>query len=353
MDSGTRKRKPTPLRPARLKLAQRLVGLVEGFAGRRVVVLGDLVADEFVYADIARVSREAPVLILEHRRNVSVPGGGGNSAANLRALEARPVPVGVVGRDDAGRRLLEAFKARGIPRSSVISAARYRTPTKSRILAGGAHTRRQQIVRIDSGSPRRDHAKTTVAALRRELRRVLPRAEGLLVADYGYGVTTPAIVADLLPELQARGLTTTVDSRSRVALFRGVAACTPNQEELEQALGLEGLDDDRAVDNAGRRLLRRTGDQAVLITRGARGMRLYVRGKRPVDVPAYGSEEIADVTGAGDTVIATFTLALIAGASAVEAAHLANYAAGLVVRKAATATVERPELIDAIREDLG
>jgi rfaE bifunctional protein kinase chain/domain len=328
--------------------ADRLIAVVGTFPGRRVVVLGDLVADEFVYGDIARISREAPVPILAHRRTVVVPGGGGNAVVNLRALGARPLPVGVVGRDGAGRRLLEEFRRAGIVRGGIHLATGYDTPCKSRILAGGVHTRRQQIVRVDRGGGR-ELPRSARAAVRRNLRRALPRADGLLVADYGYGAATP----DLLDGLAAvRDLPVLVDSRERVAAYRRATGCTPNQEELERALGLEPLRDRAAVEMAGRRLLRRTGNRAVLVTRGARGMCLFERRRSPVHIPAFGSDEVADVTGAGDTVIAVFTLALLGGAGFVDACRLANYAAGRVVMKSGTASVTAQELIAAVREDL-
>jgi rfaE bifunctional protein kinase chain/domain len=328
----------------------RLVGIVKRFERRRVVVLGDLVVDEFVYGDITRVSREAPVLILEHDRTELVPGGGGNSVANLRALGAIPVPVGVVGADAAGRRLLTEFKRRRIPLTGLQVDRGHSTPSKSRILAGGVHTRRQQIVRLDSGTSPGELSARIRNALRRSLRQSLRNAEGLLLADYGYGSATPENLDSASSLLKRSGMPVTVDSRGRVAAFGRVTACTPNQEELERSLGLEVLDDGD-VAAAGRKLLRKTGNRAVLVTRGAKGMMLLERGRRPLEIPAYGSGEVADVTGAGDTVIAVFTLALIAGAEFPEAARLSNYAAGLVVAKAGTATVGQQELIEAIRED--
>jgi rfaE bifunctional protein kinase chain/domain len=331
--------------------AKRLVSTVRGFARRRVVVLGDMVADEFLYGDIAKISREAPVLILEQTRTEVVPGGGANSVANLRALGAVPVPVGVIGRDGPGSRLRSEMKRRRIPTAGLLALPGYDTPSKRRILAGGVHTRRQQIVRIDRGASHGELPARTRAALRRALRDALRDADGLLVADYGYGSASPQVLADIAARHARRGRTVTVDSRARVASYRGVTACTPNQEELEQALALPELRD-ADVAAAGRKLLRHTGNGAVLVTRGARGMVLYERRRPPLAIPAYGSDEVADVTGAGDTVIAVFTLALIAGASLPDAARVANYAAGLVVTKSGTATVNRTELIHAIREDL-
>jgi rfaE bifunctional protein kinase chain/domain len=331
------------------KKVERLVDVVRRFSGRRVAVLGDLVVDEFLHGDIARVSREAPVLILEHRRTVVVPGGGGNSVANLRALGAHPIPVGVVGRDGTGRRLLAEFQRAGVSRSGIRVLPDYETPSKSRVLAGGVHTRRQQIVRLDRGAARGELRAATRSALRSALERALKRADGLLVADYGYGAASPSGWAPLLSRLARGGLIVTVDSRANVARFRNVTACTPNQEELE--LALDETVDERSLDRLGRALLRRTGNDAVLLTRGARGMSLYRRGRPTSHLPAYGSDEVADVTGAGDTVIAVFTLALICGASFIDAARLSNYAAGLVVAKAGTATVTSDELIQAILEE--
>ena len=332
--------------------AERLLAIVRGFAGRRVVVLGDFVADEFLYGDIARVSREAPVLILEHRQTVAVPGGGANAVANLRALGARPIPVGVVGRDEPGRRLLRALSQAGVAVRTILRLGAYSTPSKCRVLAGGVHTRRQQIVRIDRGAARGELPASAVRALTRLLAAELHRAEGLLVADYGYGAASPAALDGLLPRLAARGIVISVDSRARVAEYRGVTTCTPNQEELERALGLPPLGDDE-VAAAGRRLLRRVGNRSVLVTRGAKGMVLFEAGRAPLEIPAWGSGEVADVTGAGDTVIATYTLALLCGASCADAARLANYAAGVVVSKSGTATATPAELSDAVRKDLG
>jgi rfaE bifunctional protein kinase chain/domain len=328
--------------------ADRLAAVVRAFRGRRVAVLGDLVADEFVHGDIARVSREAPVLILEQKRVEVVPGGGANAVANLHALGARPLPVGIVGRDDAGRALLARFRRMGVPTTGIASEPGYATPTKSRILAGGIHTRRQQIVRVDRGAGHGEFPTTVARRLAARLGRALTAADGLLVADYGYGAATPALVRAAVKRLA--GKIVTVDSRSRVASYRRVTGCTPNQEELERAVGLDDAPDERRVTAAGSALLRQTGNRAVLVTRGARGMILFRRGAAPLRIPAFGAGEVADVTGAGDTVIATYTLALLAGADEADAAALANVAAGLAVMKYGTATVSPRELAQAVRQ---
>jgi rfaE bifunctional protein kinase chain/domain len=316
------------------------------FAGRRVVVLGDLVADEFVYGDIARVSREAPVLILQHRRTVTVPGGGANAVANLHALGAVPVPVGLLGRDASGNALAEQFRQAGMPTEGLLSPEGWETPTKSRVLAGGVHTRRQQVVRVDRGALPGALSPALQTSLAERLRTALRGAEALLVADYGYGAATPEILSAAGEAFSGPVL---VDSRNRVAAYRSVLACTPNQEEVERVLGRD-LPNEAAVLAAGPELLRRTGNRAALVTRGALGMVLFQGGEAPLVLPAHGSDEVADVTGAGDTVIATFALAVAAGAPLPDAARLANVAAGLVVMKAGTATVSPEELRRALQE---
>ncbi len=328
-------------------MTERLLALIDRFRDRRVAVLGDLVVDEFVHGDIVRVSREAPVLVLAQTRVDLVPGGGGNAVANLRALGARPVPVGIVGRDEAGTRLLSLFRRMGVETSGIVAERGYGTPTKSRILAGGVHTRRQQIVRVDRGARHGGLPKATTARLSSRLARALSRTEGLLVADYGYGAATPSLLRAARARLANKIVT--ADSRGRVAAFRGLSGCTPNQEELEAAVGLSGLEDDRKIAAAGRALLQKTRNRSVLVTRGAKGMVLFQKRTDPLSVPAFGSGEVADVTGAGDTVIAAYTLALLAGGSPEEATILANTAAGIVVMKYGTAIVSPKELKAAIR----
>ena len=325
----------------------RRLAVVRGFKGRRVAVLADLVCDEFVHGDIARVSREAPVLILEHTKTETIAGGGANAAANLRALGAIPLPVGVVGRDEAGASLLRLFRRLGIATRGIVVVPGYSTPTKSRILAGGVHTRRQQIVRIDRGNKPGSLPRTATARLGSALRHALARAEGLLVADYGYGAAVPALVHATRPLW--RGKVVTVDSRHRILGYRRVTAITPNQEEVERARDLPGLPSDGARAAAGKELLSRTGDAHVLVTRGAKGMVLFGKRAKPLAIPAFGSGEVADVTGAGDTVVATFTLALLAGASPDDAAVLANVTAGLAVMKYGTATIRPAEIVAALR----
>ena len=319
----------------------RLLALLAAFAGRRIVVIGDVIADEFIYGQIARVSREAPVLILNYDSTEVVPGGAGNAASNVAALGGTVAAVGVVGRDESGRRLLATMRRRRIDVRRMVIPSGYRTPTKTRILAGGIHSPKQQVVRIDRA------ATTAVDDPVRDLfeDRVLTAAAGcdaLLVSDYGTGLVSPALVA--AARARMRKPLVLVDSRYDMLRYKGMSACTPNESEVEQALGMAIGDDVRALERAGRAVLARTRSRAVLITRGSRGMALFQPGARTVHIPIVGSDQIADVTGAGDTVIATMTLALAAGAAFEEAAHLANHAGGIVVMKRGTATVTSGEL---------
>ena len=333
--------------------AAHLVALVDRLAGRQVAVIGDMIADEFIYGQIARVSREAPVLILQYDATEVVPGGAGNAANNVAALGGAAMAVGVLGRDEAGRRLRAALR-RGVGRHGLVQAAGYRTPTKTRILAGGVHSAKQQVVRID-----RDTRSPIGAGARRLFDRAALEAtascDALLVSDYGSGLITPALVARLRTVVAERSRRDrppiVIDSRYGLLRYRGLTACTPNESEVEHLLGIRIDDDLGVLERAGRTLLRQCGMGAVLVTRGSRGMALFEPQRPTVHIPIFGTDEIADVTGAGDTVIAAVTLGLATGASFYEAAQLANYAGGLVVMKRGTATVGRDELREAVLAD--
>ncbi|MBZ5515046.1 MAG: hypothetical protein LAN62_09435 [Acidobacteriia bacterium] len=325
-----------------------LLSVVERFPRQRVVLLGDLVADEFVFGEIARVSREAPVLILKQRERRILPGGGANAANNLADLEARVIPVGVVGDDEAGVGLLEYFRQKAITTRYILRRRGYVTPTKSRILGGLAHWQQQQIVRVD-----REPARPSDRQIRRQLlarvAALLPKASALLVSDYGYGSTDAREVAALRRAGARRNLPVTVDSRFDLHTYAHVTAATPNEPEIEEVFGQKIGSNLELLHRLGRRFLARMSLEALLVTRGRDGMVLFEPRKEPQHIPVFGSDVAVDVTGAGDTVIAVFTLALAAGATFIHAAQLANCAGGLVVMKRGTATVSRRELMEAIR----
>jgi rfaE bifunctional protein kinase chain/domain len=294
------------------------------------------------------MSREAPVLILKYDNTTIVPGGAGNAAANAAALGAAVDVVGLVGRDDEGRRLLKALP-RGANLRGVTRAAGYSTPVKTRILAGGVHSAKQQVVRIDRiGAPVTDAMRKRVQAA---LSKAARGADAIIVSDYGSGVINAAMVKNALRRSGRRKPIVLVDSRYAMLSFKGMTATTPNESEVEAQLGVTIGDDVRALERAGRALVKKTRAKSVLITRGSRGMALFEAGQPVQHIPIVGSDEVADVTGAGDTVIATFALALAAGASSREAAHLANHAGGIVVMKRGTATVSRVELAASVAAD--
>ncbi len=330
---------------------QPLLDIIARFPRRTVLVVGDLVADEFVFGEIARVSREAPVLILKHRESQILPGGGANAVYNLAALGARVLPVGIVGRDAAGRALLEQFRSKRIPTGGILvnrgGAGGFSTTTKTRILAGTVHGHHQQVVRVDR-EPVRPVPPPHRRKIERLALRLARRAQAVLISDYGYGAATPALAARL--RRVSDNCPLTVDSRYDVARYRGATAATPNEPELEETFHIRIGANTRRLEEAGRALLRRMKMQALLVTRGRDGMALFERGRETVHIPIFGGDQIADVTGAGDTVIAVFTLALAAGAGFEQAARLANFAGGIVVMKRGTATVTLEELRNAVRQ---
>jgi rfaE bifunctional protein kinase chain/domain len=334
------------MNPAAGASRDRLLELIDRFPTSRIVVFGDLLADEFVYGRVARVSREAPVLILEYDSTEILPGGAGNAANNAAALGGRVVVVGLAGKDDAARRMVAALP-RGVSRERIVRPDDYQTPVKTRILAGGIHSAKQQVVRIDRRIA--DISDRHRAAAEGSARVAVRAADAVLVSDYGLGLVTPAFVRGLTRQMRARApIPILIDSRHALTRYSRLTACTPNESEVEQALGVRIDDRPRVLERAGRTLLERTRMEAVLITRGSRGMALFEHGKPTVHLSIYGSDQIADVTGAGDTVMATMTLALAVGATFEEAARLANYAGGIVVMKRGTATVSAGELRRAV-----
>jgi rfaE bifunctional protein kinase chain/domain len=335
----------TTARPTR----DELLRAIERMAGTPVLVAADLVLDEFEYGTIERVSREAPVLILRHDRTDRLPGGGANAAANLRSLGGEPHVVGRVGHDEAGEALLRQLADRGIDVSGVWRDAHYATPVKRRTLAGSAHSLRQQVVRMDrgGGAP----MKPAHAPLLKAAAAAIGAARGVLISDYSLGLFHADTIGPLFEALRPARAPAFVDSRSQLRLFRGATAATPNLQEAEVCLGRPVGDDLQLLAMAGAALRDEIGARTLMVTRGSQGMSLFDGDVPPVHIPVYGTDEVADVTGAGDTVIAAFTLASLSGSTPLEAALLANYAGGIVVMKRGTATVSREELRRAVRED--
>ena len=330
-----------------------LAECVEKFPSKTVVLLGDFVADEFQFGDISRVSREAPVLILRHRETQVLPGGGANAANNLAALGARVRPITAIGQDFAGDALLEYFRGKRVDVSGIVRVKGWTTPTKTRFIAGWAHTVGQQVLRVD----REPQAQLPDSALQKLQQLVSARirsADALAVSDYGFGVASPESVGQAATK-RKRGLLVTLDARYRLAAYAkvGIVSATPNEAELEALHHTTIGQDSNELTRCGHATLAAMRLRALLVTRGRHGMALFEPRGRMASIPVYGSDQAVDVTGAGDTVLAAYTLALASGASALEAAHIANIAGGLVVMKRGTATVSRAELLEAIRRETG
>ncbi len=314
--------------------------LLKAFPGVRVLVVGDLVADHYLYGQTERVSREAPVLIVRHESDEVKLGGGANVAANARALGGQVTALGVVGRDEMGAALRRLFAAEDIALRAVTGAG-VATESKLRILAGGVSTTRQQMLRVDRGA-----TGPLPPAVRRGLARALealvPGADVVVVSDYGAGVLNEE-TRDVLRAHLRRGASVCVDSRFALSAYAGFTMCKPNEPELAAFTGLP-VRTDAELRAAGRAAVDRLGCRVLVVTRGRRGMAVFEQGRAPALVPCHGQADAVDVTGAGDTVSATFALALGAGARALDAARLANVAGALVVQKQGTATVSRDEL---------
>lgn len=326
----------------------RLLKILDAFPRVTVAVLGDLVADEFIFGEISRVSREAPVLILRHREREIVPGGAGNAICNLADLGVNVLPVGVVGDDEPGKALLKIFRQRRIAVNGIVRLKGHATVTKTRIHAGHTHSSRQQVVRIDR-EPEEGISRSIGRELAIGLAECSPAADALLISDYGYGAATPQIFATVRTLVKNFGnMPVALDSRYRMLKYSGITAATPNEPEVEEALGVRIGNDRAQLFSAGKALMQRMRLQSLLITRGKDGMASFQKGAPPVEIPIHGSDQVADVTGAGDTVIAAFTAALATGADAEDAARLANYAGGIVVMKRGTATASVEELRKAI-----
>ena len=324
---------------------KRFHGLVDSFVSRRVVLYGDFVVDRYVLGTPKRISREAPVIILRFEGQRDLPGGGANALANIAALGGTVLPVGVVGDDEAGESLMRDLTGRGADTSRIAVLPAFRTVTKVRILAGGPASLQHQVARYDVEDhlPDGDGWREKLLA---QLADAAAGAHAAAVSDYGYGAVTREGVARLRRAL-AKDALVVADSRFGLTDLGPVDGATPNLEELEAAAGAPMVGD-AAVAGAAEKLRSRLGARFVAATRGRDGLTLVEAGAAPLHLPVFGTDQVADVTGAGDTVLATLTLALAAGATAAEAATIANLAGGIVVAKLGTATVAPAELHRAI-----
>lgn len=326
---------------------ERFKEIIGRFKERRIAVLGDIVADTYVYGKPLRLSREAPVLVVRHDGERTLPGSAGNTIHNLSCLGVRVFPLCVLGDDEPGRSLVHQFSRMNVEMDGLIVLGNRRTITKTRIMAGDDHTSKQQVIRIDREvrEPLPKEIENRVAA---HLGHLSNQVDAFIVSDYGYDLVTPTILEKL--KAIAAHKTVVVDSRHRFALFSGVTAITPNESEAE-AICQERITSGQDAIRVGQRLVEQLDLKAVLITRGNKGMVLVERSGEASDISICGTDEITDVTGAGDTVAVVLTASLTAGATFYEAARLSNYAGDVVVMKSGTATASPEELIHVIEQD--
>jgi rfaE bifunctional protein kinase chain/domain len=307
------------------------------FRGKKIAVIGDIVADQFLSGTISRVSREAPVFILKHNDTETRPGAAANAAANVAALGGIPVLVGAVGNDQTSEELLAALKASKVEIKNIIRDEKRRTTLKVRVLAGQTYAARQQVIRIDyeneSEMPNDTGARILESALA-----AIAEADAVVVSDYGYGIATKDLIEQVNKAAKDRSIPTVADSRNGLANFTGFTSATPNKEEAEAILNSQ-------FENEDTERLRASLDlDSMVVTLGGRGMAIAEKGKPGSAIAAIGSDQPVDVTGAGDTVIAAFALGLASGMTASEAASIANHAGGIVVMKRGTAVATIDEL---------
>jgi rfaE bifunctional protein kinase chain/domain len=336
-------------RTATLPATERLLELVDVMAGQPILMLVDLVADRFISGSPKRISREAPVLILSYEGETFSPGGGANAVANVAALGGVPLPLGVVGRDANGEQLLSALQSAGVTTEGILVRDGYSTVTKTRILGGARHSIKQQIVRFDIEEEGELSVKER-RAFGNQLESWQGRARVAVLSDYGYGAVQPDLMKEIRSALAPSSIVL-CDSRHRLPDFVGLDGATPNEEEALALLGATAAGSAESAFERGSELLARLGARFLLITRGSYGMTLFEE-HESCHIPVHGTDQVADVTGAGDTVIGTFSLALAAGATPLEASLLANYAGGVVVMKLGTATLTPDELRDAVSSNV-
>ena len=326
-------------------LQQRL----DQFKTGRVMVVGDIAIDEMTYGQTSRLSREAPVIILKHERSDILLGAGGNAAHNVAALGAgRVTMVSVCGKDYYSTLLLEAMERDGLDTSGMVHDADRPTTTKTRIIGHARQSVQQQIVRID-----RECTEAVPADIEQQLidhiQQLAPEHDALILSDYDIGVVTPAIINTCRQVCKQYDLQFAVDSHRKLHLFDGATIATPNQPEAEFNVG-RTLDSPEDVVNVGHELRTSAGLQHLLITQGKDGMTLFTHDQQIHHIPVFNQSDVFDVTGAGDTVIATLTLAMATGATPLEGAVLGNLAASIVVRRFGTAVTNPTEIIEALSE---
>jgi rfaE bifunctional protein kinase chain/domain len=330
--------------------AKKLLRWLPRFRRLRVVVWGDFMADEYWFCRSGRLSREAPVPVLEFEGRELKPGGAANAALNLAAMGATVEAVGWTGADEARERLIEALRRHGVRTAGLAARRGESTVVKIRVVAGTEHTARQQVVRVDRGRPFARNARAG-AQLDTLLTRVTNNAHAIVLSDYGYDTVTPALANPLIPQWRERGIVVGLDSRFRLAEYRGVSFATPNESEASGAVNVK-VDGDRDLARVAARLRETLAPDSLMITRGRDGLTVWNHGGGQA-LDAWGGAEAVDVTGAGDAVVAAATLALAAGAPPLEAAALANVAGSVAVSRRGAVAVTPEDLRRALRAPAG
>ena len=329
-------------------MKEELLSLLDELEGQRILVLGDVVADIYLQGSISRISREAPVLVLEQQKEVIVAGGAANVVNNVATLGGSVFAVGLLGHDSGGEGLKEVLRKNGAHIEGLLTDENRPTISKTRIIAGGRATVSQQIVRVDKEC----HEPLTEAherELLKYIKSVLPQMQGVVLSDYGSGTVTPKLRKAIIRYAREHGIPTMVDSRYDVKSFKGIGYVKQNDAELAAAVG-RSLPDEEAVIEAAQELLRTLEAEGVLVTRGELGMILVEADGAVHVIPVSDKSEVYDVSGAGDTCVAAVILALAAGVSPEKAAELSNVASGIAVRKLGTATVSAEELRQALQK---
>lgn len=324
---------------------KKLKNIISNFKDAKILVIGDLILDEFLWGDVSRISPEAPVPVVWVRNESFMPGGASNVANNIRSLGANVYLSGVIGDDEHGAILKGELGQRGVNVEGVLIDESRPTTLKTRVVA-----HHQQVVRIDKEKV--DHLSSDIISkIINYTKAIIDDMDAIIIEDYGKGVITPKLLTKLVPLAKSRKKIVSVDPKEEhFKFYRGVTLTTPNNHEASKAVGFE-IKDNNTLKKAGEKLLNKLNCKIVLITLGEKGMAVFQKGSRMRYIPTV-AQEVFDVSGAGDTVIATYTLALASGADPILAAHIANYAAGIVVGKVGIAVVTPEELIDRIKKEI-
>jgi len=327
-------------------MREKLLPIVTKMQDKKIMLIGDMIADVYLEGRISRISREAPVLILEHTAENVVPGGAANAVHNAATLGGKVYAVGILGNDFPGQELTRILGSKGVVTAGFIPDSSRTTITKTRVMAGGQATVRQQVVRID-----RENKAALSPEVERQMidyvQRVVPQMDAVVLSDYGGATVTQAVLQAAIETCRLHGKPSIVDAPYKVTVYKGISLVKQNESEAAAAVGLKALDE-KSLLEAGKSILSDLQAEAVLITQGPDGMTLFERSGRVTHIPVTNVSEVYDVTGAGDTVVAAMILAVAAGATYEEAACLANFAAGIVVRKPGTATATPKELQEVL-----